>query len=254
MDIKILGAHNTESKSTRMNCILINNEIALDAGGLTSSLSLKAQLKLKAICLTHGHYDHVRDIPALGMNLYLNGGNLDICTTKAVFETLTAYLLNDDLYPNWFKRSVFNFVQMEYYQPQMVKEYVLTAIPVNHSVPPAGYQVVDNSGKAVFYTGDTGADLSECWSRVSPQLLIIEVTAPNRFEESIGKGAKHLTPRLLKQELTNFKTIKGYIPEVLIVHMNPPLEEEIKSELTTVATSLNCRITLSFEGMKIKLS
>ncbi len=236
-----------------MNCILIDNKLVLDAGGLTSSLSLKDQTKLKAICITHAHYDHVRDIPALGMNLYLSKARIDICTTKAVYESLTKYLINDDLYPNWFNRSVFNFIPLEPREPQQVGDYTIKAMPVNHPVPSVGFQVKDNDGKTIFYTGDTGAGLADVWPYVTPQLLIIEVTAPNRYEESLGNGAKHLTPRLLKEELISFRNIKGYLPIILLTHMNFPLENEIAAEVAEVEASLKCSISLAHEGMRFKL-
>ena len=34
----------------------------------------------------------------------------------------------------------------------------------------------------------------------------------------------HLTPELLKQELVTFRELKGYLPEVVAVHMNPAFE------------------------------
>jgi ribonuclease BN (tRNA processing enzyme) len=253
VEIRILGAHNTEFKNTRMNCILIDGKLVLDAGGLTSGLSLKELTKLQAVCLTHAHYDHVRDIPALGMNLYLSKARINICATTAVYETLTKYLLNDDLYPNWFQRSVFNFIPMEHFKPQRVSDYNITAIPVNHPVPPVGFQIKDDEGKTIFYTGDTGAGLADVWAHISPQLLIIEVTAPNRYEESIGNGAKHLTPRLLKEELISFRKVRGYLPVILLTHMNFPLEDEIAEEVAGVAESLKCSIKLAYEGMKVRL-
>ena len=66
MRIRVLGAHNCETRSTRLVTLLIDDILALDAGGLTSTLTVKAQKKLKGILLTHPHYDHIRDIPALG--------------------------------------------------------------------------------------------------------------------------------------------------------------------------------------------
>jgi hypothetical protein len=83
-------------------------------------------------------------------------------------------------------------------------------------------------------------------------LLIIELTAPDRFEQSVG-SSKHMTPRLLKRELLDFKNLKGYVPQVLTVHMNPILEDEIAEEISAVAGSLNASITLAEEGMKITL-
>ncbi len=252
MEIRILGAHNTESTKTRMNCVLIDKKLALDAGSLTSSLSPQAQTRLKAVCLTHAHYDHVRDIPALGMNLYLSRREVNIYATIEVYKALTRYLLNDDLYPNWFNRSVFKYVPLEPYQLKTVDNYEITAVPVNHPVPSVGYQITSEN-KKLFYTGDTGIGLTKCWQYVSPQLLITEVTSSNRYEESIGNGSKHLTPRLLQQELESFRDIKGYLPQVLLVHMYPPLEREIVAEIAEVAESLRCSITLAYEGMKIEL-
>jgi len=54
MQIRFLGAHNTETQTTRLPGVLIDNRLALDAGSLTSSLSLEEQLKLDAILLTQG--------------------------------------------------------------------------------------------------------------------------------------------------------------------------------------------------------
>ncbi|UCH43884.1 MAG: MBL fold metallo-hydrolase [Dehalococcoidales bacterium] len=50
---------------------MVDNILALDAGAITSSLSLADQQKIQAILLTHQHYDHIRDIPTVAMNLYL---------------------------------------------------------------------------------------------------------------------------------------------------------------------------------------
>ena len=253
MDIRILGCHNTESKKTRNNCIVVDGTLVLDAGGLTSSLTLEEQINLKAVCLTHAHYDHVRDIPALGMNLYLSQCRIDICTTRAVYESLTKYLINDDLYPNWFERSVFNFISVEHYEAIQIGDYIITAIPAKHPVPAAGYQLQDGSGKTIFYTGDTGVGIGEAWRHVSPELLMIEVTASNKYEDSIGNGTKHLTPRLLEGELISFRKVKGYLPQVVLIHMHFPLENEIAAEVAEVAQSLKCSISLAYEGMRIKL-
>ncbi len=42
MNIRVLGAHNTESRTTRYMSLLVDGILALDAGGLTSSLSFNA--------------------------------------------------------------------------------------------------------------------------------------------------------------------------------------------------------------------
>ena len=72
MNIRFLGAHNCESQNSRCACLLIDDILAIDAGGLTSSLSFPAQQNLKAILLTHQHYDHIKDIPTIAMNFGLS--------------------------------------------------------------------------------------------------------------------------------------------------------------------------------------
>ena len=141
---------------------------------------------------------------------------------------------------------------VEPYQPEQIKRYLILPVPVNHSVPTVGYQITSPDGKAVFYTADTGPGLADCWERIAPQLLIIEVSAPDRFE-ALYKERGHLTPTLLKQELTSFRELKGYLPQVVVVHLNPGLEEETKAEIATVAEDLNHTISLGQEGMELHL-
>ncbi len=252
MNIKLLGAHNCESQNTKFLSLLIDGSLVLDAGGLTSSLSFEAQQKVKAIMLTHQHYDHIRDVPAIAMNFYLSGAAINIYSTLPVYNVLAAHLLNGKLYPNFLERPQGNptikFTVIEPRKTEQIEGYSILAVPVNHSVPTFGYQVTSSDSKVVFYTGDTGPGLTDCWEQVSPQLLIIEVIAPNSYEE-FAKESGHLTPSLLKQELAIFHELKGYLPQVVVVHMNPRLEAEIRTEIATVAKDLNNPITLGYEGM-----
>lgn len=68
MKVQILGAHNAETKEARLVSLLIDDILAIDAGGLTSTLSLAAQQRIRTILITHHHFDHIRDLVTLGMN------------------------------------------------------------------------------------------------------------------------------------------------------------------------------------------
>jgi len=256
MNIKFLGAHNCESQNSKLVSLLIDDVLALDAGALTSSLSFPAQQKLKAILVTHQHYDHIRDIPTIAFNLFLQGATIHIYSIPTVYEALTTHLLNGRIYSKLLELPQNNptvrFTIVEPGKSEQIDGYTVLAIPVSHGAPTVGYQITSPDGKIVFYTGDTGPGLTDCWKCVSPQLLIIEVTASNRYEE-FARGGGHLTPALLEQELTTFREVKGYLPQVVLVHMNPELEKEIEAEIAVVAEALNHSISLAYEGMQINL-
>ncbi|HEY96622.1 MAG TPA: MBL fold metallo-hydrolase [Dehalococcoidia bacterium] len=256
MDITILGAHNTESKDTGLVTLLIDDILAIDAGALTSRLSFAEQLKLKAILLTHQHYDHIRDIPAIGMNYFIRQKTLDIYGIPPVYESLAAHMLHEDIYSNFLEipagKPTIRFNSLEPGREDIIHGYNVLPIPVDHSKPTVGFFITSANGKTMFYTSDTGPRLSDVWRSVSPQLLIIETTAPSEFEDAAIEK-KHLTPSLLEKELQNFNDIKGYLPPTVLVHMNPSEEEIIQKEIAKVAARLGASIKLGYEGMRLQI-
>lgn len=256
MKIQVLGAHNTESRHFKYPGLIIDNILALDAGGLTSGLSFRDQMKIKAVLLTHAHYDHIRDIPALAMNLYLRKKSAAIYTHQAVYDNLIRYLLNGEIYPEFHKKPEEDpCLKMHILNPHeeiKIQDYTILPVPVIHALPAMGYQIASPDGKIIFYTGDTGPGLSTVWDRISPQLIFIELTASNRWEESMSSTG-HLTPNLLHRELTLFRKLKGYLPQVICVHINPAGEKEIKLEILEVIGALGIPIHLAHEGMQVRI-
>lgn len=256
MKIKLLGAHNCETSDYRHTCLIIDDVLALDAGSLTAGLSMAEQKNLKAVLLSHQHYDHIRDIVALGTNLFHSGSSKDIYSTLQVFEMLNNHFFTSGMYRNLAEvpvdNPVFRLNVIEPFSTFRAAGYEITALPVKHSVFTTGFYVVSPEGKSVFYTADTGPGLAECWEKISPKLLIIEVTETNKSEQFFRKVG-HLTPSLLKEELATFKKMKGWLPDVVTVHMSPEMEDDIKTELAAVSYALGCRITTGYEGMLINL-
>ena len=256
MEIRILGAHNIETKKTGSECILIDDILAVDAGALTSHLTIAQQQNLKAILLTHQHLDHVRDVPMLGMSLFLLKKSIEIYTTKPVYEVLTTHLLNNVVFPDWTQRPpekpVFHFNILEPGKASSIAGYGVLPITVNHAVPTVGYEITSYDGKKVFITSDTGPGLEDCWKQISPNLLMVETTVLND-NEAAARRVGHLTPYLLFKELESFRKIRGYLPQVVLVHLDPLIEKETKAEIREVERALSIKIRFGREGMKIKI-
>jgi ribonuclease BN (tRNA processing enzyme) len=256
MNIQILGAHNIESRDNKCISLLIDGVLAIDAGALTSSLSHTEQQKIQAILLTHQHYDHIRDIPFLGMNFYLHENTLEICASRTTYEVLTTHLMDDVIYPDFFKRPPekpsLRYKVMEAGKEQTIAGYTVLPVTVNHAVPGVGYRITSADSRKLFYTSDTGPGLTEVWRQISPDLLIIEVTALNKYHD-FALQSGHLTPALLEQELESYREINGNLPQIIIVHMNPLDEKGIKAEISKVEKSLNTKLFFGYEGMQIMI-
>ncbi len=229
--------------------------MALDAGSLTSSLSLAAQANIKAILLSHYHFDHIRDIATFGLGT-AHLGTTQVYAAPLVLEALSSHLINGQIYPLFTQwpspeNPSLEFHPLEPYQIEVIEGYEVTMLPVKHNVPTCGY-LIACGGKSLFYSADTGAGLSFCWPYLSPQLIITEVSGPNELEKAMHQTG-HLTPYLLEQELQEFQRLKGYLPTVVVGHINPYFEDAIRSEVAQVASKMKANITLAHEGMRLNL-
>ena len=258
MEIQILGAHLAEAKGARLTSLLIDGTLVVDAGGLTSALSLPEQKKIETVLLTHHHFDHTRDLITLAANAgYYWRKQLVVYAPRYTLDVVTGGLLNGKLYTNFLEypseeKPTLILEAIEPYSRKTIAGYDVLAVPVKHSAPAVGYQITSSDGKSLFYTGDTTVGISECWQHISPKLLITEVAGPNKYGDWLKK-AGHLCAEFLKEELIQFRRLKGYLPRVIIIHIGNPYEQEIKEEVAEVAQELKADITLGYEDMKVTL-
>jgi ribonuclease BN (tRNA processing enzyme) len=254
MIIKFLGAHNTESKKTKLVTILIDNIIAIDAGSLTSELTFLEQKRIKAILLSHGHYDHTKEVPSFAFSNSKQKSN--VYGSSETLRILASHLFDGIIYPKLNEKTPFanepplKLVPLDLYKTVNIKDYKVMALPINHTIDAIGFYISSQDGKKIFYTGDTGSGLSDIWKLISPQLIIADTTFPNELE-NVAKDSAHLCPKLLKNELLDFYRIKGYFPKIILVHLDPKYEEEIKNEIKEVSNELNHPISIASEGKKL---
>ena len=254
MKIKILGAHNVESKNTRMPSILIDKTLAIDAGNLTSDLTFKEQEKIKAIFLSHKHFDHVRDIPSFAFNNPHK--TTDIFGTKPTLKMLCSHLIDGEIYPDFtkkdpiFNNKTLNLIEIKPFDKIKYEGYKIKIFPIKHTIGSIGFEIFSKHKKSLFYSGDTGPGLTDIWKNISPDLLILETTLPNKMHD-MAKKSNHLTPNILEKELLSFKKINKFFPKVILIHISPRYEKEIQKEIEKIEKKLKISIDFPFKGKEI---
>jgi cAMP phosphodiesterase len=83
-------------------------------------------------------------------------------------------------------------------------------------------------------------------------VLITEISGPNKFADELTRSG-HFSPQSLKEELVQFRKLKGYMPRVVLIHIAPPYEQKIRDEVAEIAGELGADISLGYEGMKLIL-
>ena len=224
MEIRVLGAFGGSTPSHRQTSFLIDGCIALDAGALTESLSLKAQADVRAVIVTHSHMDHLASLPFFIENVFgRTSGPIDVIAPAEVTRSIKTHLFNNDLWPD-FSRIPDNlptvrFRVVEPGVPFQVNGLTAVAIPVRHLVPTFGYLISDGAATVVF-SGDTGPT-EALWkaARAAENLkaLFVECSFPDDMKE-IAEVSLHLTPATLREELAKFP---AGVP-VNLYHMKPP--------------------------------
>jgi len=83
--------HNSESDDVRPACILIDNFLAIDAGGLISSLTFSEQLAIEALLNYASSLRTILKISDDGHDFYVQKAGINIYSIPSVYEAL-AYL------------------------------------------------------------------------------------------------------------------------------------------------------------------
>ena len=74
MKLRVAGCSGGSVKDRFLSCFLLNEIVALDAGGLTAALTLEEQLRIRHVIVTHTHLDHNCGLPFFLDNVF---GKLD---------------------------------------------------------------------------------------------------------------------------------------------------------------------------------
>lgn len=258
MKVRILGAHNLESQQARHTCFLVDGVIAIDAGSLMTSLSRNERESIRSILLTHRHFDHVRDLPSLGLATLDNGKLVSVYSLAETLEAVSSRLMDGVLYPDFTRRPSqsspkYRFCPVTPGEVLDVEGYAVRPIEVPHSAPAVGYVVREPGGRSFAYCGDTGGGLLPFFQDpFKPDPLFVEVTFAGKMEER-ARNSGHLTPSMLRREIRDPMHRTLSVPRIMVVHRSPDHDQEIAEELATVASDLGLDVTLAHEDMTVDL-
>jgi ribonuclease BN (tRNA processing enzyme) len=174
-------------------------------------------------------------------------------------KILSSHLIDGIIYPKFTIKTPIcgeqslELVTIEPYIPIDIEGYKILPIPVNHNnIDAVGFEISSKDGKKIFYSGDTGPGLSHVWNHITPDLMIMDLTFPNKMIDT-AKNSAHLCPSLLKNELKEFNKIKGYYPKVILTHLTPKFQEEIKKEVKKIADELETSIGIASREKNIAI-
>jgi cAMP phosphodiesterase len=236
MQLRVLGCHGGETPKHRTSSFLIGGSVAIDAGAITSALSLEEQRQIRSVLISHPHMDHVRDLATLADNRCQQGGStLDIVGIPATIDALKRHFFNDVIWPDFTRIDskdgpTVRFVEVQPNESSRVQGYEVIPVLVNHTVDTSAF-IVRQNATSLVYGGDTGPT-EELWHHVNAlddlQALMMEVSFPNR-EAELALRSQHLTPRTLSAELDKLEHPLD-LP-IMLYHIKPTFESEVLKEL-----------------------
>jgi cAMP phosphodiesterase len=184
----------------------------MDAGWVSGALSLKQQVKVKDILISHSHLDHTCTLPFLIDNNFGSPGfSLRIYAIPEVVASMKNHLFNNLTWPDFTSlpndmTPVLKLIEVSPEKPFTVNGLTIRAIPVSHIVPTAGYVVEDKDG-AIAFSSDTGPT-QRFWEIVNAtrklKAVITETSFPNELQD-LAHVSGHLTPATLDLELRKLK-------------------------------------------------
>ena len=254
MEVRILGSYMLESRDTRHTCFLIDQVIGLDAGSLASALSVPEQTKVTAVLLTHQHYDHIQDLPTLGLSTLNEPGSIDVYSLPQTLAAVRDHLLNGSVYPDLTKplstdTPKYKFHSLEPEKEVTVLNYLVKPVTVPHTVPAVGFILKSDAGGCVAFTGDAGGGLLPFFrDPLSPEVVFVDVTFPNRLVD-LARLTGHLTPGLVREQLLLALREDLALPRLVAVHFHPNYRTEVTDELGLVAQELGLDLTFAQDGM-----
>jgi ribonuclease BN (tRNA processing enzyme) len=95
MEIRVLGCQGSQRPGYGLTGFLMDTDTLLDAGTVTSVMTLEEQLRIDQILFTHAHPDPIREIASLADKLCYCGREapVKVIITPALIDTLKRHII-----------------------------------------------------------------------------------------------------------------------------------------------------------------
>ena len=234
MNIRVLGAFGSEGPGQRPTAFLVNDRTLVDAGSVAGGLCLSEQLVIEDVLLTHAHLDHLVGAAYLAETFatYGTGRALTIAGLAPVIETVRTGIFNNTVWPDFSVipagAPAVKFRALAPEQEYRFGDVRVVPVPVDHSVPAAGF-IVHDGVSGFVYSGDTGPT-EALWkaARTVPGIraVLVECAFPNRLRD-LAKVSRHMTPERIQRERDK---MPADVP-ILVYHVKPAFAVETADEL-----------------------
>lgn len=237
--IKILGASGSKTKDYGTTSFQVYKSILIDAGNVIDVLG-EHSVEINHIFLTHSHSDHIVDLPFIIESYYeKRKESLIIYASKETIQSLKDHTFNDEVWPDFSKINLLKskkksiiYKVIKENETISIDEYSIKAIKANHIEGSYGYVVIKNNNLGYAISGDTyscDSLFQEINANNKIKSLLIECSFPSNMDK-LARNSKHLTPKLLKEEL---KKLKRKDVNIFLYHIKPLyfdiIEKEIKN-------------------------
>lgn len=245
MDLRVVGCHGGETPKHRTSGFMLRSgrrTIAIDAGCLTTGLTLREQVALDAVLVSHGHMDHMKDLSTLADNRCQNNAPpLVIAGVAQTISILKKHFFNGLLWPDFAKiptaeqpTIVYQILDPE--KTETIAGFEVQSIMVSHTIDSCAFLVRTKGGKggAIAYSGDTGPT-DRLWEVLNEakdlRAMLMEVSFPNE-QQRLATVSGHHTPATLGPELLKLDRHKD-VP-MLLYHIKPTFERVVERELAKI--------------------
>jgi cAMP phosphodiesterase len=101
--IRVLGCAGSISTESKTSAFLINDSVLLDGGTICSSLSPEEIKPLKNIFISHPHFDHIKGLPTLAENLVFMGETVPVTIhgSEQTLNSIRQHLMNGIIWPDF---------------------------------------------------------------------------------------------------------------------------------------------------------